>query len=152
MLLLMGIFASLVFTAVRFRELPIGRALHDLLIVRTAEWLARTPPRQIFIILLLVIGASLAWVELAPLLTAADYAPALWFADMSLYLDAVLMTAIALAVVQVRSAARIMIDCLRKVNRGRMARPRAREATTSRQTGLPSANDDDPGFAINLAA
>src|SRR5882757_9598362 len=109
MLLLMWAFAVLVFTAVRFRELPVGRTLHDLLIVRPADWLMRTPPRQIFIILVLVIGASLVWGELAPLLTATDFAPALWFADMSLYLDAVLITTIALAVVKVRPAGRIMV-------------------------------------------
>jgi hypothetical protein len=41
---MMILLLALVFTAVRYRDLPVGRALHELLIARPADWLARTPP------------------------------------------------------------------------------------------------------------
>lgn len=154
MLPLIMIFAALVFTAVCYRELPIGRALHDMLIARPADWLMRTPPRRILIILVLLIGMALAWIELAPLLATLDYAPVLWFADMSLYLDVLLMAGVALAAVRVRSVSRFLVGRLRATQGVRIVRRRTRERASrpNRPRRSPPANDGDPGFAIPLAA
>jgi hypothetical protein len=154
MLLSMMVFAGLVFTAVRHRDLPVGRALHDVLIAGPADWLMRTPPRRLFIILVLLIGASLVWMEIAPLLVAADLAPVLWFADMSLYLDALLMVGVALAAVQVKSVGRLLSGSLRRVGGVRpfWQRARSRASAPRRPKRLPPANDDAPGLATRWAA
>jgi hypothetical protein len=124
------------------------------LIARTADWLARTPPRRILIMLVLLIGVAIVFVELAPLLASADIAPALWFADMSLYLDAMLMAGVALAAVRARSISRFLVGRLRAAKGVRIVRRRTRERASipGRPRRSPPANDDDPGFAILLAA
>jgi hypothetical protein len=154
MLQLMMAFAGLVFTAERYAELPVGRALHDALIAGPADWLTRTPPRRILIILALLIGVALVWMELAPMLMAFDIAPVLWFADMTLYLDALVMVAVAFAAVQVRSIGRLLAGALRRAGGVGAARQpaRARSSRPRRPKQPPPANDDAPGFAMRLAA
>ncbi|WP_329656230.1 hypothetical protein [Phenylobacterium sp.] len=150
----MTVFAGLVFTAVRYVDLPVGQALHAALIAAPASWLARTRPHRIAIILVLLIGAALVWMEIGPLLMAADVAPVLWFADLSLYLDALLMVAVAFAAVQVRSIGRLASGVLRGTLGARFVRQRARARSSSprRPKRPPPANDDAPGFAIRMTA
>jgi hypothetical protein len=154
MLLLMTVFAGLVFAAVRYGDLPVGRALHAVLIVGPAAWLLKTPPRRIAIILLLLIGAGLVWVELGPMLLALDFSPVLWFADMSLYLDALLLAATAVAVVQVRTVGRLIAGGVRRMVSARTARPRARARSSLRRQRRqpPPANDDAPAYPVRRAA
>ena len=154
MLMMMAVFAGLVFSAARYADLPVGRALHAVLIAGPAAWLTRTPLRRIVIILVLLIGAALVWTEIAPLLIAADFAPVLWFADMSLYLDALLMVAVASAAVQVRSIGRLLSGSLLRASGVRPTRRPARRRSSKRRRPKrsPPANDDAPGFAIRIAA
>ncbi|THD64067.1 hypothetical protein [Phenylobacterium sp.] len=152
MLPLMIAFAGLVFTAVRRRDLPVGRALHEVLIAAPAAWLLRTPPRRIVIILLLLIGAALVWVEIGPMLMSLDYAPVLWFADITLYVDALMMIGVAVAAVRLKSVAGWAARGLRRALAARRTRPRARASSPRRRKPPPSANDDAPGSAIPLAA
>lgn len=154
MLKLMAIFVGLVFTAVRYGELPIGRALYSVLVVAPAAWLARTPPQRMAIILFLLIGVSLCWIELGPLLMAADYSPILWFADMSVYLDVLLTVTVAAAALRVRSVGQLASALLRRAFSMRSARrgARARSSKSRRLRLPPSADEDAQVFAVCMAA
>ena len=151
MLSLTIIFVGLVFMAVRYADLPIGRALHSALIAAPASWLMRTPPLRIAILLILLLGVFLAWVELAPLLMAADYAPVLWLADMSVYLDALLTVTVAATALRVRSIVRLMPVLLRSVG-ARLPRRRRARSSSSRRLKQPPPAEDAPGFAIFMTA
>jgi hypothetical protein len=85
---------------------------------------------------------------------AADLAPVLWFADMSLYLDAVLMVAVAFAAVQARSIGRLALGVVRGALGARFVRRRfhARSSSPRRPKRPPPANDDAPNVAIPRAA
>lgn len=131
-----------------------GQALHNFLIVGPADWLNRTPPRRLLIILLLIGGASLVFIEIAPLLLAADIAPALWFADLTLYVDAVLVAALAQAGYRFASMGTRLTSTLRRIRAilPRRSRPRRRDTVSRRAKRPPPANDDEPAFSIRLTA
>jgi len=154
MLKLTAIFVGLVFTAVRYADLPIGRALYSALVVVPASWLTRTPPQRIAIILFLLLGASLAWTELGPLLMAADYSPILWIADMSIYLDVLLTVTVVTTAWRVRSVGQLASALLGRAFGMRLVRGRARARSfKSRRLRLPPPVDEDaPVFALCMAA
>jgi len=154
MLLLTSIYVGLVLTAVQFADLPIGRALHSALIARPASWLTRTPPQQLAIILVLLLCVSLAWSEVWPILVAADYAPLLWIADMSLYLDVLLMVATATAVVRTKSIVYQMSGLLQGALAAHSARRRARaRSSRPRHPKRPPPSDEHAQvLAIGMAA
>lgn len=154
MRLLMMIFAGLLFTAGRYRNLPVGRALHATLIAAPALWLTKTSPQRVVILLVLLIGVALVWTEVGPLLMTADLAPVLWFADLSLYLDALLLVAVAFAAVRVRYIGQLASGLARRALGMCSVRQRARTRSSGprRPKRLPPANDDAPGFAIHMAA
>jgi hypothetical protein len=147
-------FVGLVFMAVRYADLPIGRALHRALIVAPASWLTKTPPQRIAIILFLLVGASLAWMELGPLLMAADYSPFLWIADMSVYLDALVTITVVATALRVKYVGQVATVLLRKagITRPLHRRSRARSSNSRRMKLPPPTNDDAPAFAAYLAA
>jgi hypothetical protein len=151
MLLSMLTFAALVFAAARYADLPVGRALNELLIQGPAAWLTARRLRRIVIGLVIVVAAAMVWAEIAPVMASIEFSPVLWFADMTLYLDAVLMVVVAFAAVQARSAARFIAAKLRGGLRP-VRRPRARSSSPRRAKRPPPANDDAPGFAVRLAA
>ena len=146
--------AGLLFTAVRYRDLPVGRALRDALIVIPASWLLTAFPRRIAILIVLIAGAALVWMEVGPLLLAADFAPLLWFADMSLYLDALVTVAIAVAAVQFAAVGRSSLAVLRRTLGKRFLRRqhRSRISRLRRPKRAAPANEDEPGFAVEIAA
>jgi len=148
MLSLTTFFVGLVVAAVRYSDLPIGRALYAALIVAPAAWFGRTPPQQIVIITFLLFAAIFAWAELGPILMAADYSPILWFADMSLYLDVVVTVTLAAAALRVRSIGRLASAQLFDVLGARVtrSRPRARSHRT-RRPKAPPPTEDASGFA-----
>jgi hypothetical protein len=149
MLSVMIIFVGLLFIAVRHADLPIGRVLHSAFIAMPASWLTRTPPQRIAIVLMLLIGAFLAWEELGPMLMAADYSPILWIADMSIYLDAILTVTVVATVLQVKSVGRLTSALVRAP----FVRARARARSSNfRQAKRPSTDEDAPNFAICVAA
>ncbi len=149
MLSMISIFVGLLFVAVRYVDLPIGRVLHSALVAMPASWLTRTPPQRIAIILVLVICAFLAWEELGPMLMAADYSPILWIADMSIYIDAILTVMVVATAFQVKSVARLAAALVRAP----FIRPRARARSCSlRRAKRPSTDEDAPSFAICMAA
>jgi hypothetical protein len=154
MLPLIVVFTALVFAATRYSDLPVGRALHAMLIAGPTAWLMKTPSRRIVIILVLLIGVALAWIEIAPLLMATDLAPVLWFADLTLYLDALLLVAVAFASAQIRSIGRLFSGGLRRARGVLPVRPRARARSSAprRPKRPPPANDDAPCASILIAA
>jgi len=148
MLSLTTFFVGLVFAAVRYSDLPIGRTLYAALIVAPAAWLSKTSPQQIAIISILLFAAIFAWAELGPILMAADYSPILWLADMSLYLDVVLTVTLAATALRIKSIGRLAAVQLYDVLGARVTRPRprARSSRTRRQKAPPP-TEDAPGFA-----
>ena len=150
MVLLMMVFAGLVVVAKRYSNLPVGRALHAWLVERPAAWLTAPRLRRILIATVLLVAAALVWAEIAPVMAAFEYSPLMWFADLTLYADAVLMVAVGFAAVQARSAGRYIVAKLRG---GRPARrPRARSSSPRRVKRPPPANDDAPGWLVRAAA
>ena len=149
---MMMFFAGLVATATRNRDLPVGRALHKSLIERPAAWLTTARLRRIIIMLVLVFAVVLVWAEIAPVLAAFEFSPLLWFADMALYLDALLLAAVAIAAVQARAVGKFLLAKLRGGISRRARRPRARSSGQRRAKRPPPANDDAPGWAAPLAA
>lgn len=154
MLKLTAIFVGLMFTAVRYADLPIGRVLYSALVIAPASWLTRTSSQRIAIILFLVLGASIAWVELGPLLMAADYSPVLWVADMSVYLEALLTVTVVATALRVQSVGQPASALLRRALGMVFARRRARaRSSKSRRLRLPPPVDEDaPVFAVWMAA
>jgi hypothetical protein len=151
MLLSMMVFAGLVVAAARYAELPVGRALQAWLIKTPAAWLTPARLRRLVIALVLLMFAALVWSEIAPVLASIEFSPVLWFTDMTLYLDAVLMVTVAFAVVQARSAARFIVAKLRGGLRP-VRRARTRASSPRRPKRPPPANDDAPGLGVRLAA
>ena len=151
MLLSMMVFAGLVFAAARHRDLPVGQALHEWLIEKPAAWLTARRVRRIVIGLVIVVAAASVWAEIAPVMASLEFSPVLWFADMTLYADAVLMVAVAFAAVQARSVARFLVAKLRGGLRP-VRRPRARSSSPRRPKRPPPVNDDAPDWAMRVAA
>ena len=152
MLLMMMIFAGLVATATQYRDLPVGRALHESLIERPSVWLTTARLRRIVIMLVLMFAVALVWAEIAPVLAAFEFSPVLWFADMALYMDAVLLAAVAFAAVQARTVGKFLLAKLRGGTISPVRRPRARSSGPRRAKRPSPANDDAPGWAAPLAA
>jgi hypothetical protein len=75
----------------------------------------------------------------------------MWFADLTLYADAILMVAVAFAAVRARSAAQFLMAKLRGDMRP-IRRPRVRASSPRRPKRPPPANDDTPGWAMQRAA
>jgi hypothetical protein len=144
MLILMSVYLGLIFTAVWFSNLPVGQALHSVLIAGPASWLMRTPLQRIAIILLLLVCVSLAWSEIGPLLVAADYAPLLWIADMSLYLEVLLVVATATAVLRAKSVVHQISSLLPSALGAHSARrrPRARSSRPRRHPKQSPPSDE----------
>lgn len=152
MLLMMMVFVGLVTTATRYRDLPVGRALHETLIKRPAVWLTTARLRRVVIMLILISAVALVWVEIAPVLAAFEFSPLLWFADVALYLDVMMLAAIAFAAVQARTVGKFLLAKLRGRTTRPGRRPRARSSSRRRAKRPPPANDDVPTWAPPLAA
>ena len=80
-MLLMMVFAGLVFTAKRYGDLPVGRALHEWLVERPAAWLTGPRLRRLIIAMLLLVGAALVWAEIAPVMASIFAAQMKSFSD-----------------------------------------------------------------------
>jgi hypothetical protein len=150
MLGLMAIFTVLSVTAERYRDLPVGRALHAALIEGPSAWLTPARLRRLAIMSMLIAGLVLAFAEIGPVLATIDYAPVMMIADLTLYLDAVLLAVVAVAAVRIRSVAPLLRDAVRRVGRIRLGR--ARSSSPRRAKRPPPANDDAPGLALRMAA
>jgi hypothetical protein len=153
-MLLMMVFGALLFAAVRYKDLPVGKVLNEVLIVRPATWLAKNSLVRIALTLALLCAAAAIWAEIGPLLIAADISPLLWVADMSLYLDAVVMVGVAFAAVQVKFIGRVVRNGLQRRVGASPARHRARARSLKvRRPKRPSpTNDDEPALLIRVAA
>jgi hypothetical protein len=147
MSLLMMVFAGLVVVAKRYGDLPLGRALHEWLIERPAAWLTGPRLRRILIATVILAAAALVWAEIAPVMASFEYSPLLWFADMTLYADAILMVVVGVAAVRARSVGRFVLAKLSAGLRP-VRRPRARPSSPRRPKRPPPANDDAPGWAV----
>ena len=147
--MLFGIIASiagLLLVSALFPDLPVGKAIRWFLVEAPAAWLNDATPRQMFILVLVILGAlvlSIAAPELLPMVS-----------DVALYIDILAATSLALASLRIKGLGQIV-----KAVVGRVARRIARSPAKARSRRVrfsrpkpPASNDDDPGEGWRIAA
>ncbi len=138
--------AGLLLVSALFPDLPVGKTIRRWLIEAPAAWLNDATPRQMFILVPVILGAlvlSIAAPELLPMV-----------GDVALYVDILAATSLALASLRIKGLGQIF-----KAVVGRVIRRIVRSQATARSKKVrpsrpkpPAANDDDPEPAFGIAA
>lgn len=145
------IFIALVLIALKFPDLPVGRALHKQLIAQPARWLNETSPVRVALMIIVLCSVVLAGAELNALLAGSEYGLIPWALDVSVYLEALLVISVAVARMRIKSVVTCVAHPLRRMFTFALSRPRARSPHQKRGK-LPATSSEERIRSIFLTA
>ena len=134
-----------------FPESSLGHFLHFHLVERPTATVSKLK-RHHLLFLIIAVTTLFAASELIAILGSTDVALSIAW-DMSLYIDAVAVTAMVAAARQIRLAARLVRSRFRQTSVLRIGRPTSRETRQRpRSSTATKANDDEPAAQFAIAA
>ena len=142
--MLAGLLAVTLILMKLYPSTPIARSLHQWLVEWPLEAVARVERRHLILIgVILLCGPSLAALGSAEI-------GMLYAVDLSLYVEAVLMTSLSVAGVSVKKAWNAFVSSAGAFRPGR-PRPRSRRARGAISKGTAASNDEGPAWAAMAA-